>query len=176
MIPKRLAREVVYESDWIKLYIDKVEFANKHIVDRYPFIHYDKKSVAIVIQNEKDEVLLVKSNRYVTQSEEWEIPAGHLEAGETPVNAATREVLEETGYTITTPSQIYEYNPSNGMSDQRIPIYKARAVQKVGAFDLIEVADIQWVSKVKLSEMLRQNNIHCGIALVGLMMVVYCGL
>ena len=176
MIPKRLAREVIYESDWIKLYLDKVEYANKHIVDRYPFIHYEKKSVAVVVQNEKDEVLLIKSNRYVTQSEEWEIPAGHLNTGETPTEAAIREVLEETGYSITTPLLIYEYNPSNGMSNQRIPIYKARAVKKLGAFDSAEVADIQWVSKEKLLEMLNQNSIHCGIALVGLMMVVFCKL
>jgi len=176
MIPKRLAREVIYESDWVKLYIDKVEYANKHIVDEYPFIHYEKKSVAIVVQNENDEVLLIKSNRYVTQSEEWEIPAGHLDAGETPINAATREVLEETGYTITKPLLIYEYNPSNGMSNQKIDIYKARAIKKVGTFDSAEVADIQWVSKEKLVEMLHQNSINCGIALVGLMMVVFCGL
>jgi ADP-ribose pyrophosphatase len=176
MIPKRLSREVIYENEWVSLYADKVEYPDGYILDRHHLIHFDYESVAVVIQNEKDEVLLIKSNRYVTQSEEWEIPAGRVDNGELAVKAAAREVLEETGYTITEPKQIYKYNPSNGISNHVIAVYKARAVRKTKEFDTQEVMGLQWVSKEKIQEMLRQNEIRCGVSLTGLMLVLFCGM
>jgi len=37
------------------------------ILDKYHFAHFDYDSVGIVVLNDKDEVLLIKSNRYITQ-------------------------------------------------------------------------------------------------------------
>ena len=174
MIPKKLSREIIYESEWVSLYADKVEFPGGHIIERYHNIHFDNESVSIVITNDKSEVLLIKSNRYVTQSEEWEIPAGRVDNGELAVNAAIREVVEETGYEITKPELIYKYHPTNGISDQVMGVYKASAIKKTGQFDTMEVADIQWVSKEKIADMLNKNEIRCGVSLIGLMMVLFC--
>jgi len=176
MIPKRLSREVIYESDWVNLYADKVEFPDGSIIDRHHFIHFEYESVAIVILNEKDEVLLIKANRYITQSEEWEIPAGRVDDGELAIKAAARETLEETGYEISELEFIYKYNTSNGISDQKIALYKAVAKQKVGQFDTNEVLDMQWVSKKRVLEMLQKNEIRCGLSLAGLTLVLFCEL
>ena len=176
MIPKRLSRNIIYENEWINLYVDKVQYVDGRILDEHHVIHFDNESVAIVIQNEKKEVLLIKSNRYVTQSEEWEIPAGYVDAGETSLKAALRETLEETGYSLMTPKLIYKYNPSNGISDQTVAIYNADVSIKKGEPDPIEVAGIKWVSKEKIFEMLRNNEIRCGLSLVGLILVLFCNL
>lgn len=173
MIPKRLSREIIYESAWVSLYADKVEYPDGYILDRHHFVHFDYESVAVVIQNEKKEILLIKSNRYITQSEEWEIPAGRVDDGELSVSAAAREVLEETGYEISKPRLLYKYNPSNGISDQVIAVYKADALNIVGQFDVREVMDVQWVSKQKIVEMLRQNEIRCGLSLTGLLLALF---
>jgi len=175
MIPKRLSRETIYENEWISLYADKVEYSDGHILDKYHFVHFDYESVAIVVQNEKEEVLLIKSNRYVTQSEEWEIPAGRVDNEELAVTAAVREVLEETGYTITAPKLIYKYNPLNGVSNKVIALYKAKAIKKTGQFDTNEVSDVQWASKASVMKMLQQNEIRCGLSLTGLMLVLFGG-
>ncbi|MCL2427024.1 MAG: NUDIX hydrolase [Oscillospiraceae bacterium] len=176
MIPEKLSREIIYECEWISLYADRVRFPDGQILDKYHYAHFDFDSVGIVIQNEEGEVLLIKSNRYITQSEEWEIPAGRVDKGECPVEAASRETLEETGYEITTPELIYRYNPSNGSTDQVFLIYKAVAKKKVGQFDTNEVSGIAWVSKDKVKEMLKQNEICCGFSLTGLMLVLFCEL
>jgi len=38
----------------------------------------------VILQNEFDEILLIKSSPYATQSEEWKISAGYTEKNETP--------------------------------------------------------------------------------------------
>jgi len=176
MIPEKLSREIIYESEWLSLYADKVRFSDGYILDKYHFAHFDFDSVGIVVLNDKGEVLLIKSNRYITQSEEWEIPAGRVDKGESLNDAAVRETLEETGYTISEPKLIYKYNPSNGSSDQVFTLFKAIAIEKEGQFDPNEVADIAWVSKGKIAEMIERNDIRCGFSLTGLMLVLFCGL
>jgi len=173
MIPKQLSREIIYENKWVSLYADKVEFSNGHVLDKYHYVHFDYESIAVVVQNEKEEILLIKSNRYVTQSEEWEIPAGRVDEDELAMTAATREVLEETGYEINEPKLIYKYHPMNGISNKVVAIYKATAIKLAGQFDTAEVSDVQWVSKQKIAEMLRRNEINCGLSLTGLMLVLF---
>lgn len=176
MLPKRLARDVIYESDWINLYVDKIKYPNGSILEKHHVIHFDYESIGVVIQNEHNEVLLIKSNRYVTQMEEWEIPAGRVENEEMAYNAVIREALEETGYSIENPEFIYKYNPSNGISDQVVSIYKARASKKVCRHDPVEVSEIRWVSKKEVKNMIRSNKIRCGLSLTGLLLVLFVDL
>jgi len=176
MIPEKLSREIIYECEWVSLYADKVRFPDGSILDKYHIVHFDFESVGVVVQNDIDEVLLIKANRYITQSEEWEIPAGRVDDGELALDAAVREVLEETGYEINNPELVYKYNPSNGSTDQVFLIYKATAGKKVGQFDINEVSETKWVSKEKITEMLKKNEINCGYSLTGLLLVLFFGL
>src|SRR6516164_1990553 len=45
-----------------------------------------------------ERILLVKQFRLPAEQELWELPAGRLDPGETSLEAAKRELLEETGY------------------------------------------------------------------------------
>ena len=176
MIPKRLARKVIYENKWVNLYLDKVQFADGHIIEDMHLVSFDIEAVGIVVLNEKNEVLLIKSHRYHTQSIEWEIPAGCIDDGEKPVDAAIRETFEETGYTVKDTQLVIKYNPTNGSSDQVFYIYKAYALNREGEPDPTEVSEIKWVSKETVHDMLRKNEINCGFSLVGLMSVLFCDL
>jgi ADP-ribose pyrophosphatase len=55
-------------------------------------------AVAMVPLISPTEVILLRQFRYPAKKELWEIPAGTLEAGETPLDCARRELVEETGY------------------------------------------------------------------------------
>ena len=58
----------------------------------------DNSVVAILAFSSPQEVLLVRQFRPGTEKFYDELPAGALEEGETPLKAARRELLEETGY------------------------------------------------------------------------------
>jgi len=55
--------------------------------------------VGVILTNEKDEVLLVKSSRGFTKGM-WNVPGGFIEYGEGPEVAAAREAKEETGLDV----------------------------------------------------------------------------
>ncbi|XCB30964.1 NUDIX hydrolase [Arcanobacterium hippocoleae] len=56
----------------------------------------------------------------------WEIPAGLRDiAGETPVSAAQRELLEETGLEAEVWEPLVSYFPSPGCSDEKVQLYAA---------------------------------------------------
>lgn len=100
VFPERLNRTVIYESDWVSFYADQVKMPDGRIIDSYHKLHYPHESVSVVILNEKDEILMIQSKRYVTSRLEWEVPAGRIENNESPEDAARRECLEETGCTL----------------------------------------------------------------------------
>lgn len=54
-----------------------------------------EQGAGAVILNSKNEVLLI----FKKWTKNWEFPQGKIEPGETPLNAAKREVVEETGLT-----------------------------------------------------------------------------
>lgn len=170
MLHKRLSRNIIYKSPWVNLYVDKVVFPDGAIIEKHHFLDFERQAVAAIIENHKEEILLIQSYRYTTNSIEWEIPAGGIEKGETPCEAGKREALEETGYSITEPELLYTYNPANGISNQVFNVIKAKSISKVGTFDKNEVKDIKWVSLNEIREMIKENKIRCGLSLTALLL------
>lgn len=175
MLPERLDREIIYENEWVNLYADKVRYPDGRIIERHHLIHFDYTSVGVVILNEREEILLIKSNRYTTQSEEWEIPAGRVDPGEEEETAALREVEEETGCQVRDLTLLIRENPSNGITDQVMALFKARVVSQGKQLTPEEVMEMMWVDKATLHRMIREREIRCGFSLVGLLMVL-CGM
>ena len=75
-------------------------------------------------------VALVKQFRYAYGEVIYEIPAGKLNAGENPMEAARRELEEETGLIATTLNHLFTLYPSPGYTNEKIYIYEAAEVSE----------------------------------------------
>lgn len=169
MMPERLSTQTIYESDWISLYADKVKMPEGYIIDTYHRLHYPHESVCVVIYNDQDEILMIQSKRYITGRLEWEIPAGRVEDGESPVDAAKRECLEETGCILEKPVYLCSQYPNNGMSDLRIHIFAARVQAEESAWDENEVNCKKWVKRHDMMDMMKNGEITCGVSMLSLL-------
>ncbi|MFA7209113.1 MAG: NUDIX hydrolase [Parcubacteria group bacterium] len=171
MLPKRLDRKPIYESQWINLYIDKVLMPSGKIIEKYHQLDYPKESIAVLLLNAKSEICFIKSLRYTTQKIEWELPAGGVENGEDILLAAEREVMEEVGFKARALKLLYSYNPSNGMSNQNVHIILGNVeTGEQAEIDTDEVKEIHWLSLSEVKELIANNEISDGTSLMPLLL------
>jgi len=166
---ERLSRKVIYKNPWINLYVDKVRLPTGHILPEHHFLEFGKGSVCAVMEDSRKRILLIRLYRYPTDSMEWELPAGRMEEGETPLEAVQREVLEETGYRAVHYEALLSYYPVNGISNHRMHLFRCQAAQKAGSFDPHEVSEVCWYEKDEIVSMIRSKKIMDGLSLTGLL-------
>ncbi|MBI4549327.1 MAG: NUDIX hydrolase [Candidatus Omnitrophica bacterium] len=167
---ERLARTVIYESHWVRLYRDRVKFPNGHIVEDYHLLEFDQAAAVAMVENAQGKVLMVRVYRYPTNSFQWEFPAGRVEKGETAEAAIRREVLEESGYQSSDLREIYSYHPVNGISNKIFHIFHGRAGEKTGEPDPNEVSDVRWADRGEIRSMIRAGAMRDGLSLLAFLM------
>jgi ADP-ribose pyrophosphatase len=86
--------------------------------------------LAIDESRSQPRVLLERQYRYAADAFLWELPAGRVDAGESELAAAKRELLEETGYTATRWQRIVRYYASPGFVNETMAIYVARDLRR----------------------------------------------
>jgi ADP-ribose pyrophosphatase len=78
-------------------------------------------------------VLLVRQYRHAARAFLWELVAGRIDAGESPVAAAHRELAEETGYAARRLRQLLVIFPSPGFVSERMWIFSATGLTRGAA-------------------------------------------
>ena len=76
--------------------------------------------------DDRRRVLLVKQYRLPARRYMWELPAGRVDEGETPLQAAKRELVEEAGLRAKKWAKLAEFFPSPGFLAEKMTIYTAR--------------------------------------------------
>src|SRR6201995_3504860 len=71
-------------------------------------------SAVMMAVDEKKRILLVKQFRLPAETDLWELPAGRIDPGETPLQTAKRELIEETGYKAKKWTKLTSYWASPG--------------------------------------------------------------
>ncbi len=82
-------------------------------------------SAVMMPVDDRGRILLVKQYRLPARQYLWELPAGRLDPGETPLKAAKRELREETGYRAKQWKKIAEFFPSPGFLAEKMTIFLA---------------------------------------------------
>lgn len=124
---KTLNSQMVYDGRIVKVYKDDVELADGHKSFREVVRH--SGGVVIIAFKDKNTILLVKQYRYPIAKTVLELPAGKLEKGEDPFEAAKRELEEETGYCANKWTDLGYINTSPGFSDEKLYLYLAQDLE-----------------------------------------------
>jgi ADP-ribose pyrophosphatase len=82
-------------------------------------------SAVMMPVDDRGRILLVRQYRLPAQSYLWELPAGRVDEGETFLQAARRELKEETGYTAKRWKKIATFFPSPGFLAEKMTIFLA---------------------------------------------------
>lgn len=123
---KTINSELIFDGRVVKLYKDSVELST----GQKTFREVVKHSGGVVILAFKgDKILLVKQFRYPMKEVMLELPAGKLEQGEDPFEAAKRELEEETGYCANKWTDLGYVYTSPGYSDEKLYLYKAEDLE-----------------------------------------------
>lgn len=121
-----LSREEIFHGRIVDLRVDTVRLPNGHVTIREVVDH--PGGVGVVAIDEDDCVYIVKQYRYPFGKVLEEIPAGKLERGEDPRDAAVRELREETGLSCDTLTPLGAVLPSPGGFGERLHLFYAEGL------------------------------------------------
>ena len=88
------------------------------------------KSVVLVPIPENGKVILIKQYRHAVNADLWELPAGSVDEGETPEQAARRECHEEIGLVPTTLVRLGAMYPTPGYCDEEMVFFRCAGLEK----------------------------------------------
>jgi ADP-ribose pyrophosphatase len=119
-----VSRQIVYQGRKIQLAIDTTVLPDGQLVQRDVVLH--PGAVAILPLLDREHVCLIRNQRPIIGATLLEIPAGTLEPGEPPEEAAVRELAEETGYRAGRWRKLTEFIPSPGVLSERTHLFLAQ--------------------------------------------------
>ncbi len=94
---KILESKYLCQKPWLTVREDKIELANGVIIPEYYVLEYPNWVNTLAITKDK-KFVMVRQYRHGTQTTNYELCGGCVDEGETPLQAAQRELWEETGY------------------------------------------------------------------------------
>lgn len=95
---KFIKKELLYSGNFLSVLRETYKLPNKKIVKKEKVIKNDGKNSVIVIAITKDRKYIITFQNRIKDTTIAEFPAGYIENNEEPIEAAKRELLEETGY------------------------------------------------------------------------------
>jgi 8-oxo-dGDP phosphatase len=121
-------------------------------------------------------VLLVWRHRFIQDRWGWEVPGGLVDEGEEPVDAAMRELEEETGYRAGSVEPLIAFQPRAGTVDSELFVYVGRDPEQIGEpTEVYEGTRLEWVPLASVSELVAADEIWDAGSLVAVLRLLTKG-
>ncbi len=117
---------IPYENDWIRLEHHEVIKPNGQ-PGIYGKVHFKNHAIAILPIDDEGNTYLVGQYRYTIGAYSWELPEGGCQ-NELPLDAAKRELKEETGLLADNWTLLGENYLSNSVTDEKASMYLAQGL------------------------------------------------
>jgi ADP-ribose pyrophosphatase len=134
-----IASNRVYEGRVVNLRVDTLQTTRGE--HRYEVVEHGG-AVAVIVAPTPDSLVLVRQYRAPLAAYTWEICAGGIDAGEEPLDAALRELREETGYRARSMRKLWSAYSAPGFCTELLHFFVTDDVES-GATDFDEGEDIE---------------------------------
>lgn len=157
---KVLDSEYLIRRPWLTARRDKVQLPNGTVHPEYYVLEYPTWVNIIAITSGGDFVM-VEQYRHGLRDVFTELVAGVVEKGEAPLEAARRELLEETGYAGGEWEEFMVISQNPGSTDNLTHCFLARGVEKVTGqhLDATEDIAVKLLTREEVKEMLMSDRV-----------------
>jgi len=160
-------------SSVLKYKNDLFSVTQDHVVDPDGFeihravVQHHGSAVMLAVDARK-RILLVRQYRVPARDYLWELPAGRLDPGETPLQAARRELIEETGYRAKHWKKLVSFYPSPGFVAEKMTIFLATGLTEGRATPMEdERIEARWFTAKEIEQSIRSGKIVDGKTMLG---------
>ncbi len=135
----------------------------------YTYLEY-RPSVMLIAVNERSEYYMVRQFRYPLREKFWEFPAGGMDEGEDPAEAARRELQEEIRFTSSNLTRLGQFNSNSSLSTEKCTVFLAKDLKPAtqGRDPTEAGMEVKTFRLEEIEEMARQGEIREGSTLAGL--------
>ncbi|MDR2645145.1 MAG: NUDIX hydrolase [Endomicrobium sp.] len=168
LIEKTLNKKLIYKGKFTELFCDEVQLPSGKSATREYINHPGAAAVLPFI--DKENIVLVKQYRYAIGKVTYEIPAGKIDAGETPIECITRELEEETGYIAKKFELLLSFYPTAALSNELLHIFSAFNLEE-GSFnpDEDEFVDKEIINFKRALGMIKDGQIKDSKTIISLL-------
>jgi len=114
----------------------------------------------VIFAISNDKILVEKHYRRAIRTHVFELPAGHINNGEKPIDAAKRELIEETGYEPTKIKYLFKAKEAQPKLNNMLYFYLAEnLVKRKKHEDKGEIITTKWIKKERFESIIKNSKI-----------------
>lgn len=147
-----LASRSLLVRRWLEIHEQRIELPHGGVIDEFHLISAPDW-VGVLARTEDDEIVCVEQYRHGAGRASLELPAGVIDAGETALDAARRELLEETGYAAESIEPLLSTNTEPSRHTNRAHFFFAKGAKRV-ADQRLDPSEHIRVRLVEIAELL----------------------
>jgi ADP-ribose pyrophosphatase len=164
---KLISSKEVYKCSLFRVTEDEAEEPKGGFHLKRSIVRHAGSAVMMAVDDRK-RILLVRQYRLPAEDYLWELPAGRLDPGEKPLQAAKRELVEETGYRARKWTKLASFFVSPGYVAERMTIFLARDLTAGEPQPMEdERIEVSWFKGKEIAAMIENGKIRDAKTMIG---------